>query len=111
MRLSSQSMPLLTRFGIFTIKSAYASNYKATNSRSGVAVVFGHLSSRLGFGPSSDVSRDTGFARLNEESGELGRGSLTTHAGRMPSDDVPQVPSGILKGQTLEQHYDETVNF
>ena len=49
--------------------------------------------------------------RLDEESGPLGCGGLTTHAGRMPSGDVPQVPTGILKGQTLEQHYDDAENF
>ena len=48
-----------------------------------------------------------GFARLDEENGTLGHSSLTTHAGRMPSGDVPKVERGILKGQTVEQHYDD----
>lgn len=58
-----------------------------------------------------DVSSNAGFARLDEENGGLGHSVLTTHAGRMPSGDVPQVSRGILKGQTVEQHYDEADNF
>ena len=48
---------------------------------------------------------------LEEESGGPGRSNLTTHAVRIPSGDVPQVPSGILNGQMVEQHYDEEDNF
>lgn len=36
----------------------------------------------------------------------MGECGLTTHAGRMPSGDVPKVEGGILKGQTVEQHFD-----
>ena len=52
-----------------------------------------------------------GFARLDEENGTLGHSSLTTHAVRMPSGDVPKVARGIMKGQTVEQHYDEADHF
>ncbi|KAF6227534.1 hypothetical protein HO173_012173 [Letharia columbiana] len=103
--------PLLSRFGLFTIKSTHVFNSKNTNSRSGAAIGLSHLSSRPGFSPSTDVSNAAGFARLDEENGTLGHGSLTTHAVRMPSGDVPQVSRGILKGQTVEQHYDEADNF
>lgn len=103
--------PLLSRIGLFTIKTTHASNSKNTNSRSGAAIGLSNLSSRPGFRPSIDVSSNAGFARLDEENGTLGHSILTTHAGRMPSGDVPQVPRGILKGQTVEQHYDEADNF
>lgn len=103
--------PLLSRFGLFTTKSTHASNSKNTNSRSGAVIGLSNLSSRPGFRPSMDVSSNAGFARLDEENGGLGHSVLTTHAGRMPSGDVPQVSRGILKGQTVEQHYDEADNF
>lgn len=58
-----------------------------------------------------DAGSAAGFARLDEENGTLGHSSLTTHAVRMPSGDIPHVSRGILEGQTVEQHFDEADNF
>ena len=101
---------LLTRLGILTSKPDHASNFKAINSRSGVGIDLGRLSARPGLRPSIDISREIRVARLDKECGGLGLSTLTTHAGRMSSGDVPQVSNGILSGQTLEQHYDEERN-
>ena len=63
----------------------------------------------------------TGFARLDEADfrGEMPPdqltesillqpmgGSVTTEVTKAPKSDLPVIPAAILKGQTIEQHYD-----
>ena len=59
--------------------------------------------------PTVDVSIDTtkdGFARLNEEN-MAGVGSVTSHASKPASDDLPVVAHGIARHQRLEQRVED----
>ncbi len=61
-------------------------------------------SSRSNSRPLADVSK-AGFARLDAEFALEPR-SVSTHASTMPGSILPVVTDGIMKHQTLEQHFD-----
>ena len=79
------------------------SNSSATHDTA-TRVPLGNFSSRSNLRPLADISK-AGFARLDEEIA-LEPNSVSTHASMTPRGGLPVVTDGIVKQQTLEQHYD-----
>lgn len=96
--------PLFGRLlhSIKNISSYGTDSRQAVHSRE---IPLSHYGSR----PTVDVSIDTtkdGFARMNEENtAEVG--SVTAHASKAASSDLPIVEHGITRHQRLEQRVEE----
>ena len=64
-----------------------------------------NYASRSSLRPLADTNM-SGFERLDEEIA-LQPSSVYTHASTNPNDGLPVVTNGIMKHQTVEQHYDK----
>ena len=87
---------------IKNISSHGTNSGQATHSRE---IPLSHYGSRPTVNVSIGSAKD-GFARLNEEN-PVGVGSVTAHASKATSGDLPIVAHGITRHQRLEQRVED----